>query len=142
MWPRSVSRPRSSNRTGRFPASGFPTSFTVRHTAGPLEAGARDAADRVLHRHFNSGSLALASLNHACRTPWSGFSATLPSRPREFHPEPLTDSGLETLASSGSCHHAKAVAFRRELELLLLPVGSLPTSVTCPIGIEVGRASL
>src|ERR1019366_3559362 len=87
----------------------------------------------IRFRHFNSGSLALASLNHACRTPWSGFSATLPSRPREFHPEPLTDSGLETLASSGSCHHAKAVAFRRELELLLLPVGSLPTSGACPL---------
>ena len=29
---RPVSHPRSSNRTGRFPASGFPTGFTVRHT--------------------------------------------------------------------------------------------------------------
>jgi hypothetical protein len=56
-----------------------------------------------------------------------------PSRPGEFHPEPLTDSGLDTLASSGSCHRAKAAAFRRELELLLLPVGSLPTSVACPL---------
>src|SRR5271169_6491950 len=35
----------------------------------------------------------------------------LPSRPREFHHEPLTDSGLDTLASSGSCHRAKAAAF-------------------------------
>jgi arginyl-tRNA synthetase len=34
----------------------------------------------------------------------------LPSRPREFHPEPLTDSGLDTLASSGSCHRTKAAA--------------------------------
>jgi hypothetical protein len=33
-------------------------------------------------------------------------------RPREFHPEPLTDSGRDTLASSGSCHRAKAAAFR------------------------------
>jgi hypothetical protein len=56
-----------------------------------------------------------------------------PSRPGEFHPEPLTDSGLDTLASSGSCHRAKAAAFRRELELLLLPVGSLPTPVACPL---------
>src|SRR5450759_2064124 len=77
---------------------------------------------------------ACARLSHSCLpASCSGFSATLPSRPREFHPKPLTDSGLETLASSGSCHHAKAVAFRRELELLLLPVGSLPTSVTCPL---------
>src|SRR5436190_12795598 len=42
-------------------------------------------------------------------------------------------SGLDTLASSGSCHRAKGAAFRRELELLLLPVGSLPTWVTCPL---------
>jgi hypothetical protein len=41
-------------------------------------------------------------------------------------------SGLDTLASSGSCHRAKAAAFRRELELLLLPVGSLPTPVASP----------
>jgi hypothetical protein len=34
-----------------------------------------------------------------------------PSRPREFHPEPLTDSGRDTLASSGSCHRMKAAAF-------------------------------
>jgi hypothetical protein len=32
MWQHSVSCPRSSNRTCRFPASGFPTSFIVRHT--------------------------------------------------------------------------------------------------------------
>src|SRR5205807_3535134 len=55
------------------------------------------------------------------------------SRPREFHPEPLTDSGREPLDSSGSCHRAKAAAFRRELELLPFPVGSLPTLVTCPL---------
>jgi NAD(P)-dependent dehydrogenase (short-subunit alcohol dehydrogenase family) len=35
-----------------------------------------------------------------------------PSGPGEFHPEPLTDSGLDTLASSGSCHRTKAAAFR------------------------------
>ena len=33
MWQRSVSRPRSSNRTCGFPASGFPTGFAARHTA-------------------------------------------------------------------------------------------------------------
>ena len=37
---------------------------------------------------------------------------TVPSGPGEFHPEPLTDSGLDTLASSGSCHRTKAAAFR------------------------------
>src|SRR3954453_8197736 len=33
MRQRSVSRPRSSNRTCGFPASGFPTGFTAQHTA-------------------------------------------------------------------------------------------------------------
>jgi Transposase DDE domain group 1 len=41
----SVSRPRSSNRTCGFPASGFPTGFIARHTtlrhSGPDAAGAR-----------------------------------------------------------------------------------------------------
>src|SRR6516165_4249349 len=45
----------------------------------------------------------------------------------------VSGRGLDTLASSGSCHRTKAAASRRELELLLLPVGSLPTSVTCPL---------
>ena len=31
-WHRSVSHPRSSNRTGGFPASGFPIGFTMEHT--------------------------------------------------------------------------------------------------------------
>src|ERR1700692_4424244 len=34
-----------------------------------------------------------------------------PSGPGDFHPESLTDSGLDTLASSGSCHRSKAAAF-------------------------------
>ena len=33
-----------------------------------------------------------------------------PSRPGEFHPEPLTDPDL-SLSTSGSCHRAKAAAF-------------------------------
>ncbi len=37
----------------------------------------------------------------------------LPSRPGEFHPEALTDSGREPLDSSGSCHPVKAAAFCR-----------------------------
>ena len=36
-----------------------------------------------------------------------------PSRPGEFHPEPLTDSGLEPLDSSGSCHPMRAAALRQ-----------------------------
>src|SRR5262249_30911405 len=52
MRQRSVSHPRSSNRTCRSPASGSPTGFTARHTTGQLGAGVRDAADRVLHRQL------------------------------------------------------------------------------------------
>src|SRR5258708_10984248 len=35
-----------------------------------------------------------------------------PSGPGHLHPHSLTDSGLDTLASSGSCHRLKAAAFR------------------------------
>src|ERR1700756_486335 len=38
-------------------------------------------------------------------------NAWRPSGPGDFHPESLTDSGLDTLASSGSCHRLKAAAF-------------------------------
>ena len=39
------------------------------------------------------------------------LAALRPSRPGEFHPEPLTDPDLTLLASSGSCHRTKAAAF-------------------------------
>jgi putative tryptophan/tyrosine transport system substrate-binding protein len=52
---------------------------------------------------------------------------------RGISPRASHRSGHDTLVSSGSCHRAKAAAFRREFELLPLPVGSLPTSVTCPL---------
>ena len=42
-----------------------------------------------------------------CRYHCPGASATLPSRPGEFHPEPLTDPDV-TL----SCHPARATARR------------------------------
>jgi hypothetical protein len=45
---RPVSHPRSSNRTSRFPASGFPTGFTARHTTGPRGAGVGGTQRRVL----------------------------------------------------------------------------------------------
>ena len=56
-----------------------------------------------------------------------------PSRPGEFHPEPLTDSGRESLDSSGSCHPTKAAAFCHRKEFLRLPVDSIATWVTCPL---------
>ena len=45
---RPVSHPRSSNRTCRFPASGFPAGFTARHATGPLGAGVGGTERRVL----------------------------------------------------------------------------------------------
>jgi hypothetical protein len=52
MRQRSVSLPRSSNRTCRFPASGFPTGFIMRHTASVQHArveGATHRASRIQH---------------------------------------------------------------------------------------------
>ena len=75
------------------------------------------------------------------RSPLSTLPAGIRSRrfrnaaesARGISPRAAHRSGRDTLASSGSCHRTKAAASRRELELLLLPVGSLPTSVTCPL---------
>src|SRR3984893_2368880 len=68
------------------------------------------------------------------RTAWrSRTFLTQAESARGVSPRAAHRSGLDTLASSGSCHRTKAAASRRELELLLLPVGSLPTSVTCPL---------
>src|SRR3954462_9953627 len=50
MRQHPVSRPRSSNRTCGFPASGFPTGFTPRHTAAAQDARVEDAARRALRR--------------------------------------------------------------------------------------------
>ncbi len=46
--------------------------------------------------------------SHDFRPP-NSFSTPSPSRPGEFHPH---RTGRDTLASSGSCHHTKAAAFR------------------------------
>ena len=45
---RPVSHPRSSNRTCRFPASGFPTGFTAMHATGPLWASVEGTERQVL----------------------------------------------------------------------------------------------
>jgi hypothetical protein len=57
----------------------------------------------------------------------------MPSRPGEFHPEPLTDPDVTLSRHPARATETKAAAFRRKLELILSPVGSLPTSVTCPL---------
>ena len=51
VWQRSVSHPRSSNRTCGFPASGSPTGFIVRHT--------KEITDR--RRHLRGGLSSFAS---------------------------------------------------------------------------------
>ena len=58
----------------------------------------------------------------------------MPSRPREFHPEPLTDSGREPLDSSGSCHRVETAVSRQDRRFLPFPV-ALPilSSVTHPL---------
>ena len=48
---RPVSRPRSSNRTCGFPASGFPTGFIARPTATTVRARVEGTARPVLRRH-------------------------------------------------------------------------------------------
>ena len=48
---RSVSPPRSSNRTCRFPASGFPTGFIIRRTSPTLYARDLVAGRRVPRKH-------------------------------------------------------------------------------------------
>ena len=50
FWRHPVSPPRSSNRTCGFPASGFPTGFIARHTAGQFMASVLGAGVRVLHK--------------------------------------------------------------------------------------------
>jgi hypothetical protein len=61
------------------------------------------------------------------------LSLTLPSRPGEFHLGPLTDSGRDTLASSGSCHRLKAAAFRQDMRLFRFPVDRISASMTHPL---------
>jgi hypothetical protein len=52
----------------------------------------------------------------------------VPSRPREYHPKPLLDSELDTLASSGSCHRAENSGSSR-----CNPVGPSSTAMTRPL---------
>ena len=95
--------------------------------------------------------------SHASHSPWDdvAFSSTERDRhlgigpvsqlntwpvvaesARGIAPRAALRSGLDTLASSGSCHHWKATAFRREMGLLPPPNGfgwPAPTSVTHPL---------
>ena len=83
----------------------------------------------TLLQRFACARLSRPCLPKSC----PGVSATLPSRPGEFHPEPLTDPGVIL-----SHHPARATERRpppsvEKRGLFLLPVGPFPTSVTCPL---------
>jgi hypothetical protein len=59
-------------------------------------------------------------------------SSVVAESARGLAPRAAHRSGLDTLASSGSCHHWKATAFRREMGLLPPPDGfgwPAPTAV-------------
>ena len=58
MRHRPVSPPRSSNRTGRFPASGFPTGFIARLTVAAQCARVEDAARPTPRRRTPGRSVA------------------------------------------------------------------------------------
>src|SRR5207237_6411583 len=83
----------------------------------------------TLHRRFACARLSQPHPPGSC----PDVNCNAAESARGISPRAAHRSGLDTLASSGSCHRTKAAASHRELELLLLPVGSLPTSVTCPL---------
>ena len=65
---------------------------------------------RVSSPHHVFGDAGLADLDAELKQ--LAMDPRRPSGPGDFHPESLTDSGLDTLASSGACHRLKAAAFR------------------------------
>src|SRR3984957_17268836 len=104
----------------------------VSHDQQSIEQAKRDCRhDKQIHRRDAVGMIAdkgspalrrrVSSLDHVFGDAGlSDIDAELeevsmdsrrPSGPGDFHPESLTDSGLDTLASSGSCHRLKAAAF-------------------------------
>src|SRR6516225_1687793 len=90
-----------------------------------------DIVDKLSTRHQRFACARLSEPYLTGSPP--AFSATLPSRPGEFHPEPLTDPDVIL-----SHHPARATERRpppsvEKRGLFLLPVGPLPTSVTCPL---------
>jgi hypothetical protein len=106
MRQRSVSHPRSSNRTCGFPASGSPTGFTVRHT--------KQSTDRKRHlRGVLSTQLSLKDLDHigVCRL--IAITFTLPSskayqKSGSFPPPALPGfNGHTTLSDSRRCRRPK-----------------------------------
>ena len=84
------------------------------HRSDPISVIA-DKGSPALRRRVSSpdhvfGDAGLADLDAELKQ--LAMDPRRPSGPGDFHPESLTDSGLDTLASSGSCHRLKAAAFR------------------------------
>jgi hypothetical protein len=63
-----------------------------------------------------------------------------PSRPGEFHPEPLTEPDLNLSAYPARATPEKAAALRQDSEFLRLPVDSISPGVTCPISASMRRS--
>jgi hypothetical protein len=106
---RSVSHPRSSNRTCPIKASGSPTSFTVRHSAGPLGAGVRDAADRVVHRQ-RRGRTGVCHVLPLCAV-WRGSRARAHKRIGQRCGMPIGEShgGSSSTSQAESCSACRAL---------------------------------
>src|SRR5580692_9094515 len=81
----------------------------------------------TLHRRFACARLSQSCLPKSC----SGFSATLPSRPGEFHPEPLTDPDLTlsrhpARAPNEGCRLPSRIGAPPVVSWLVPNVGDLP----------------
>ena len=57
----------------------------------------------------------------------------MPSRPGEFHPEPLTDPDVNLSIHPARATPKKAAAFGQDKEFLRLPVDSILTRMTCSL---------
>ena len=109
--PAAVAKQTTGRTDDGFPVHSFQTLLAdlatiARNTV--TTAIASDLPFTITTRPTPIQKKAFALLGVSC-TQWSP-----PSRPGEFHPEPLTEPDVRTLASSGSCHSTKAGAFRRK----------------------------
>jgi len=62
------------------------------------------------------------------------FPVPLPGRPGDFHPESPTDPDVNLSIHPARATPRKPAGFRQDKEFLRLPVDSILTRVTCPLG--------
>ena len=133
-WHRSVSHPRSSNRTGGFPASGFPIGFTMEHTDKKIDCKrvlrsmfpvlhsliqqppTGPVVDGVARLIANHRDLSILGSTPKVRV-LSSAGITRPQRSYDpvrlpFEPSPASDVEAATLARNGPppmtpCHPSK-----------------------------------